>query len=68
MNSDDEIVRLLTEIRDNQREEMVFRKRSVEESIRLQRTGLRWYRIGLVFVVVLIASFLVYFRNKIFGQ
>lgn len=47
MTSDEEIVQLLTEIRDNLREESDWRRRVISESVRLQRVGVRWQRMGL---------------------
>jgi hypothetical protein len=44
---DDAIIRLLTEIRDNQREEIAWRKQAVEQSMRLPQAALRWQRIAL---------------------
>ena len=51
---EDPIIRLLTEIRDNQREEIALRRKAVEESIRLQRTAVLWQRMGMGIVVALI--------------
>jgi hypothetical protein len=37
VNKDDAIIQLLTEIRDNQREEIAWRKKVIEESVALAR-------------------------------
>ena len=47
MTSDEEIIRLLTEIRDNLREESDWRRKVADDSVRLQRLGIRQHRIGL---------------------
>jgi hypothetical protein len=47
MTTDEEIIRLLTEIRDNQLEDIAWRRKVTEDSIRLQRLGFRSQRIGL---------------------
>lgn len=52
---DDEIVRLLTEIRDNQVEDLDYRRQVMEQSLALQRRAVRWQRVGLVIVFVVIA-------------
>ena len=52
---DDEIIRLLTEIRDAQREELEYRRLLAEQSLALQRRGILWQRIGIVIAVVMLA-------------
>ena len=67
MNDNDAIIRLLTDIRDDQREEIVMRRKQVEEAIRLQRVGLRWQRIGLTVIFIVAAIVTFYYRNHLFG-
>ena len=70
MSNDDAIIKLLTEIRDNQREEIAWRKKVAEESLRLQRTAVSWQRIALVVVgLTIIAGILgvVFMRILIVG-
>lgn len=62
---DDEILKLLTEIRDNQRDQLAIARelrelnnRSVEESLCMQRLAIRRQTIGIVIAVVLVAIFL----------
>lgn len=52
----EQIIRLLTEIRDAQREERDYRKRAVDESIDLQRRAVRLQRIGLGIVFAVLAA------------
>lgn len=49
MSSDAEqqIIRLLTELRDAQREDLAYRRRTLDESIALQRNAVAFQRIGL---------------------
>ena len=69
MGENDLVVRLLTEIRDNQREEIAWRNKVIEESLRLQRTAVRWQRIGLVVagLVVVAGVMLAIFGKRLFG-
>lgn len=60
MENTEQIVRLLTEIRDNQREESDWRKRLIEESVRLQRGAVRMHRIGLAVGGLLILGGVLY--------
>ena len=55
-NDSERIVQLLTEIRDDQREEIACRKRAMEESVRLQRSAVRWQRGGLLFAALLLVG------------
>lgn len=48
MEHQDEIVRLLTEIPDNQIEDIALRKRVTDESLRLQRLGVARQRAALL--------------------
>lgn len=56
MSNDDAIIQLLREIRDLQREEIVWRKKVMEEALVLQRSALRWQRLALVMGVGLIVA------------
>ena len=47
-DANQEIVRLLTEMRDAQRADMEFRRRVMEESKVLGERSLRWQRIAIV--------------------
>ncbi len=70
MTSDEEIIRLLTEIRDDLDEESVWRRKVIEQSVRLQRTGILWQRIAVAawgFVVVAGVLFLIYYMG-LFGK
>jgi hypothetical protein len=49
-----QIVRLLTELRDAQREELAYRRRVLDESMAMQRRALRLQRLGLTVVVPLV--------------
>ena len=60
MDNHDAIIRLLTEIRDNQREEIAWRRKIIEESVHLQRLGVRRQMLGLVIVGLMIVAFLVW--------
>ena len=55
---EDQIIRLLTEIRDEGRADRVYRERSVDESLSLQRRAVRGQRIGLsvMFFLMLAAA------------
>jgi hypothetical protein len=48
MSSDEEIIRLLTEIRDNLQEEAAWRRKVSDESVRLQQLGIRQQRIAII--------------------
>ena len=69
MGENDVVVRLLTEIRDNQREEIAWRNKVIEESLRLQRIAVRWQRIGLVVagLIVVAGVMLIVFGKRLFG-
>ena len=69
VGENDLVVRLLTEICDNQREEIAWRNKVIEESLRLQRTAVRWQRIGLVVagLVVVAGVMLAIFGKRLFG-
>jgi hypothetical protein len=51
-DAEQEIVRLLTELRDAQREELAYRRRVLDESIALQRRAVRWQRGSLLVILV----------------
>jgi hypothetical protein len=76
MGNDRDIITILTEIRDNQREEIAWRKKVLEESLRLQRAGLRGQRLAmtigglLIFAgvsAVVFAVFVGVFASRFFG-
>jgi hypothetical protein len=53
-DADTQIVQLLTEIRDAQREEIEYRRRATEESLALQRRAIATQRIVFKFLMVLL--------------
>ena len=62
MSNDDAIIELLREIRDIQKEDIAWRRRVTEESLRTQqaavesqRVGLRWQRVGLIVATLFMA-------------
>lgn len=59
--AEQEIIRLLTEMRDAQREELVYRRRVLEESLALQKRALRAQRAGLGVVLGVFALVFVLF-------
>ena len=61
MGSDGEtqIIRLLTQLRDAQREEFEYRRQMMDETVRLQKRAARLQRIVLMIVLVLVAVALV---------
>ena len=69
MNSDNEIIRLLTEIRDQTRDEIAWRKKVMEESLKISRLGLRRQKlamiVGLVFVTgsIVLMLYVTFFRH-----
>jgi|GEM_PF-6066902 len=69
MNSEHEIIRLLTEIRDQSREEIAWRKKVMDESLKISRLGLRRQKIALVSGLVIVTGgilfliYLVFFRH-----
>lgn len=69
MDNDNAIIQLLTEIRDNQREESAWRKKVIEESVRLQRVAVRWQRIALVAAGLLIIGgvSIAFWGRQLFG-
>ena len=54
-DADGQIIRLLTEMRDAQKEELAYRRKVLDESMALQRRAVRLQRIGLLIVLVFIA-------------
>ncbi|HPD30556.1 MAG TPA: hypothetical protein PLL20_11215 [Phycisphaerae bacterium] len=59
---EDDVVRLLTEIRDNQREQLALAReqreignRAIDESVRLQRLAIRRQMIGIIIAIVFLA-------------
>jgi hypothetical protein len=48
MTTDEQIIRLLTEIRDNLREESDWRRKAIDESARLQLESARLQRLGIL--------------------
>lgn len=60
MDKQDQIIELLTEIRDLQREERDWRRKAVEESVHLQRVGVQRQLLGLMIVVPLILGAVAY--------
>ncbi len=77
MTADEQIIRLLTEIRDNLREESDWRRKAIDESARvqlesarLQLLGIRQHRIGLAvggFAIVAFVLLLAYYIG-LFGK
>jgi hypothetical protein len=53
-NHSETVIRLLTEIRDAQREESAYRKRVMDESLRLQRSAVVTQRVALGVVGALV--------------
>ena len=47
-DANQEIVRLLTEMRDAQRADVEWRRRVMDESTAIQQRSLRWQRLGLL--------------------
>lgn len=56
MDKQDQIIELLTEIRDLQREERDWRRKAVEESVHLQRVAIQRQMLALVIVAPLIVG------------
>jgi uncharacterized membrane protein len=56
MTNEDAIVRLLTELRDMQREETVWRHKVTEQSMQMQRAGVRTQRIALFVFALMVAG------------
>ena len=54
-DAEQEIIRLLTDLRDAQREELAHRRRVVDESIGLQRRAVRLQRVGLTIILAMLA-------------
>jgi hypothetical protein len=50
-DADVQIIQLLTELRDAQREELAYRRKVLDESLALSRRAVRMQRIGLLIVV-----------------
>jgi hypothetical protein len=66
MTNDEQIIRLLTEIRDDLQEEAARRRKVIDESVRLQRMGILWQRIAVAawgFVVVVGVLFGIYYMG-----
>jgi hypothetical protein len=53
-DADGQIIRLLTEIRDAQREELAYRRKVLEESLALSRRAVRLQRIGVVIALAVV--------------
>jgi hypothetical protein len=70
MTNDEEIIRLLTEIRDNLREEAAWRRKVADESVRLQRLGIRQHRIAVIVGgLIIIGGILVFIYGMgLFGK
>jgi uncharacterized membrane protein len=58
MTNEEAIVRLLTEMRDMQQEEIAWRHKVTEQSLRLQGSGIRTQRVALVVVALIVAAVL----------
>lgn len=54
-DAEQQIIRLLTDLRDAQREEVTYRRRVLDESLGLQRRAVRLQRIGLAIVLGVLA-------------
>lgn len=52
-----QIIQLLTELRDAQREELAYRRRMLDESMDLQRRALSRQRVAMVILPVLVLAF-----------
>ena len=55
-DADGQIIRLLTEMRDAQREELAYRRKVLDESLALSRRAVRMQWIGLLIVVALVVA------------
>ncbi len=53
-DADGQIIRLLTELRDIQREELTYRRKAVDESLALTRRAVRMQRMGLLIMLAVI--------------
>ena len=67
-DADGQIIRLLTEIRDAQREEMAYRRQVLDESLALSRRAVRMQRIGLLVVVAIIVVGVVVIGGALLGR
>ena len=55
-DADGQIIRLLTEMRDAQRDEQAYRRLALEESLALARRGVRTQRLALLILGLIIAG------------
>ena len=53
-DTDGQIIRLLTEMRDAQREDSTYRRKAIDESLILSRRAVRMQRIGLLIVLAVV--------------
>ncbi|WP_157369435.1 hypothetical protein [Zavarzinella formosa] len=51
-----QIIQLLTDLRDAQREELAYRRRVLDESIGLQRRAVKLQRIGVAIVLLVLVA------------
>ena len=68
MTNEDAIVRLLTEIRDAQREELAHRRQVIAESMRLQRSAIRWQRSAAIMGAFVVIAGIVYLATIHFSR
>jgi hypothetical protein len=54
-DAEQQIIRLLTDPRDAQRDELAYRRRVLDESIELQKRAVRLQRVGLAIVLGVVA-------------
>lgn len=54
-DADGQIIRLLTEMRDAQREELAYRRKILDESLALSRRAVRMQRIGMLILIAVVA-------------
>jgi uncharacterized membrane protein YukC len=59
MGNDDSVVQLLTEIRDNQRNQIEAQKKALADAARVQQRLVRTVTITLRILVILLSAFLV---------
>ena len=52
---EERIIRLLTDLRDTQREEQAYRRGVIDETLGLQKRAVRLQRVGLAIVFVVLA-------------
>jgi cytochrome b561 len=68
MTNEEAILRVLTELRDMQREDIAYRRQLAEQSLRMQRSAARVQRLALIVLAIALAIGAYFLMSARYGR